>query len=147
MDGPDTTLTVRESPFGKGWVVPRRKWRLKGNVVPIDGGFEPGRTYEVAFRAENPPVAGLGLAAVRDVVGRAVARAGAPPRHVRRGFVTERPIPRTFLLYGFNTDEKDRPVFDGVTHRGGRTARPERAVSRRRTASDFQRRTAFPLPT
>ena len=119
VDGPDTTLTVRESPFGKGSVVPRGKWRLKGNVVSIDGGFEPGRTYEVAFRAENPPVAGLGLAAVRDVAswvrhGGAVP-SPAPVRHlVTFGSSQSGRFLRTFLYYGFNTDEKDRPVFDGV---------------------------------
>ena len=37
-----------------------------GNVVTLTGGFEPGRNYEIAYRATNPPISGLGLAAVRD---------------------------------------------------------------------------------
>ena len=34
--------------------------------MTLTGGFEPGRNYEIAYRAANPPVSGLGLAAVRD---------------------------------------------------------------------------------
>src|SRR6185436_2177701 len=41
--------------------VPRAEWRVTGHTVTVDRGFEPGRTYEVAYRAANPPVAGLGF--------------------------------------------------------------------------------------
>ena len=30
-------------------------------------GFEPGRNYEIGYKAANPPISGLGLAAVRDI--------------------------------------------------------------------------------
>src|SRR3984893_2467485 len=63
---PENTLRVREK-LGAAWVtIPRAKWQLAGNTVTLEGGFEPGHTYELAYLATNPPVAGLGFAAVRD---------------------------------------------------------------------------------
>ena len=35
--------------------------------VALASGFEPGRIYEIRYRAQNPPVSGVGLAAIRDV--------------------------------------------------------------------------------
>ena len=35
---------------------------LNGHTVTLDGGFEPGTTYQVSYRAANPPIAGLGFA-------------------------------------------------------------------------------------
>jgi hypothetical protein len=53
----ENTLTVRDSPQAKATTIPRAKWHLTaGNVVTLDGGFEPGRIYELAYRAANPPV-------------------------------------------------------------------------------------------
>ena len=40
---------------------------MAGNVVTMPKGFEPGRNYELAYKAANPPMSGLGLAAVRDI--------------------------------------------------------------------------------
>ena len=31
-------------------------------------GFEPGKIYEVVYTAQDPPVVGLGPAAIRDVI-------------------------------------------------------------------------------
>lgn len=71
-------LTVRSSLDGPRREIPRREWsfaRLQnGQVVPdptrvyLRGGFQPGRIYEFVYVAQNPRVAGLGLAAVRDLV-------------------------------------------------------------------------------
>jgi len=65
-DGADSRLTVRASVLGTGEPIARGKWRLKGHTVTLDGGFEPGKTYELSYRAANPPIGGLGFAAVRD---------------------------------------------------------------------------------
>ena len=61
------TLRVRRR-LGAEWaMIPREKWTLAAdNTVTLEGGFEPGQTYEVAYVAVNPPVGGLGFAAVRD---------------------------------------------------------------------------------
>ena len=34
----------------------------------MQGGFAPGRIYEVVYRAKDPLVVGTGLAAVRDMM-------------------------------------------------------------------------------
>jgi len=72
---PQNTLTVRDSPQAAATTIPRAKWHLAGNVVTLNGGFEPGRIYELAYTAANPPVAALGFAVVRDaaVMGEVLA--------------------------------------------------------------------------
>ncbi len=114
----DATLTVRDGPFGAPTTIPRGQWRLRGNnVVSIDGGFEPGRTYEVAYRAANLPVAAAGLAAFRDTASWIKYRSDATvsAKYVYTfGSSQSGRFLRTFLYYGFNSDEQGRQVFDGV---------------------------------
>jgi hypothetical protein len=62
---------VREHYWDKPTPISRVKWhfvtgRSGPPVVALDGGFEPGRLYEVTFKATGARVAGVGLAAIRD---------------------------------------------------------------------------------
>ncbi len=134
---PDATLTVRDAPFAPPQPLPRSAWRFCGRAseaggepapgrshVWLDGGFAPGRIYEVVFRGENPPLAGLGFAAVRDFVsflrheaqGNPLAEgSGAlPARAIAWGVSQSGRFLRHFLYEGFNEDEVGRTVFDGV---------------------------------
>jgi hypothetical protein len=113
----DTTLTVRDGPFGKPEAIARGRWTLQGSTVRLTGGFEPGRTYEVAYRAANLPVEGLGLAAFRDTATwiKHQPDALATARHaIAWGSSQSGRFLRTFLYYGFNADEQGRQVLDGV---------------------------------
>lgn len=116
--GPDSRLIVRAAmAFPEGRELPRNRWRLEGRRVTLEGGFEAGKTYEVAYLAENPPVAGLGLAAIRDAVAWLKYDAGslAPVRHTYAfGSSQCGRLLREFVYLGFNTDEHERPVLDGV---------------------------------
>ena len=120
---PENALRVREK-LGAAWVaIPRAKWQLAGNNVTLEGGFEPGHTYELAYAAANPPVAGLGFAAVRDA---AAWVKYAPDAAVSAKYTLAFGVSQTgrwlreFLYEGFNTDERNRPVFDAVwPHRAG----------------------------
>ena len=116
--GPDSQLTVRAHMLGvRGEPVPRGRWRVAGHTVTLDGGFEPGKTYEISYRAANPPIAGLGFAAVRDTAAwlKHQPDALAPVRFVYGyGSSQSGRFLRGFLYEGFNTDERDRQVFDGV---------------------------------
>jgi hypothetical protein len=97
--------------------IPRTQWRVAGHTVTLDGGFEPGTTYEVAYRAANPPVAGLGFLAIRDTASwlKHQPDALAPVRYAYGyGSSQSGRFLRGFLYEGFNTDEKDRQVFDAV---------------------------------
>jgi hypothetical protein len=117
------TLRVR-SKLGAAWVaVPREKWTLSGNTVTLQGGFEPGQTYELSYVAVNPPVAGLGFAAVRDAAAWVKyapdAAASAKYAFAFGSSQTGRWL-RDFLYEGFNTDERNRKVFDAVIpHKAG----------------------------
>jgi Alpha/beta hydrolase domain len=115
--GPDSSLSVRSTWLGKGEPIARDRWRVTGHTITLDGGFEPGKTYEVSYRVANPPVAGLGFVAMRDFA--------AWLKHDRREMSSVRyaiaygssqsgRFLRGFLYEGFNTDERDRQVFDGV---------------------------------
>src|SRR5262249_30797558 len=116
-DGADSQLIAHPAFLAKGTPVARGKWHLSGHTVTLDGGFVPGTTYEVAYRAANPPIAGLGLAAVRDF---ATWLRHEPASFSRSKFAyafgssQSGRFLREFLYDGFNTDERGRKVFDGV---------------------------------
>ena len=115
--GSDTALTVRDRLSDAPQTIARSQWRLSGDVVSLEGGFEPGKVYEIAYRVANPPVAGLGLAAVRDIASWAkhAADAVTPAKYVyAHGQSQTGRFLREFLYLGFNADERERLVFDGV---------------------------------
>jgi len=151
------TLTVRDTPLGERRTIPRGEWQFarvdgSGAVVAdptrvyLASGFAPKRIYEVVYTAMNPPLAGLGLAAIRDAVTR-LKHEGAPElgldeesfdRALAFGISQSGRVLRTFIYEAFNEDERERRVFDGVlVHiaggaRGGfntRFAQPSRASS------------------
>ncbi|MCB1203415.1 MAG: hypothetical protein KDN18_04085 [Verrucomicrobiae bacterium] len=117
-DGPDSRLLVRNrAGFPGGTEIDRSLWRVEGHRVRLEGGFEPGKTYEVSWLAEGPPVAGLGYAAIRDAVSwlkhgddslAPVSQAYAFGSSQCGRFL------RDYLYLGFNTDENDLAVLDGV---------------------------------
>ena len=119
----ENALRVR-ARLGAPWVtVPRGTWRLAGNTVTLDTGFQAGQTYELAYVATNPPVAALGFAAVRDAASwvKHAADATVTAKHTfAYGSSQTGRWLRDFLYEGFNTDERNRQVFDAVMpHIGG----------------------------
>ncbi|MEO7133050.1 MAG: alpha/beta hydrolase domain-containing protein [Vicinamibacterales bacterium] len=128
-------LSVRDRVWDPPTVVPRTSWKLvkpepstgTGRCgadsscprVALATGFEPGRIYELRYRAQNPPVSGVGLAAIRDVASAVKYGDGkmVPARgrylHVFGSSQSGRFL-RLFLYEGFNTDEQGRRVFDGM---------------------------------
>jgi Alpha/beta hydrolase domain len=97
--------------------VPRERWRVRGHTVTLDAGFEPGKTYRVSYRAADPPVAGLGFVAIRDAASwLKYQRGAAAPVRYAYGYGSSQSgrFLRSFLYEGFNTDERDRQVFDAV---------------------------------
>jgi hypothetical protein len=131
-DSPDNVMTVRDSVDGPRRIVPRSQWgfaRAEGaktvadvTRVYIANKFEPGKIYEVVYTAQDPPIAGLGPAAIRDVISMlkhgsadawSIPRA-AITRALAFGVSQSGRFLRTYLYYGFNRDESDRKVFDGV---------------------------------
>lgn len=122
---PEMQLTVRDTPAGPRTVIPRKEWTVTSGKIRREQGFAPGKLYEIVFRSQNPPVAGLGGAAIRDLISfikyNGVARdsvLGDQYRIIKRAYAfgvsqSGRYL-RKFIYDGFNADEKGRIVFDGV---------------------------------
>lgn len=118
IQGPDSRLIVRtRAAFPGGDEVPRAKWRFSNNRLHLDGGFVPGKTYELFYLSEAPPVAGLGYAAIRDAVAW-LKHDPASPVKVKHAYALGSSqcgrFLRDFVYLGFNTDEQDRMALDGV---------------------------------
>ena len=128
-DTRQASLTVRkryadvpEAIDADGWeYIDARTIRLR----PPGRPFEQGRLYELAYPARDPQVAGLGLAAVRDVVaflrhaetddeGAPNPLAGSVDHVLTMGISQAARLLRDFVHLGFNADERGRRVFDGV---------------------------------
>ena len=157
---PDNVLTVRSARLGAREIVPRERWRFarleQGRIVDdptsihLADGFQRGKIYELVYRARDPVVVGIGLAAVRDVVSwaRYDPRSEFPvSAALAFGVSQSGRFLRHFLYQDFNTDEAGRKVFDGMlVHTAGagrgsfnhRFAQPSR---------DAQRFSAFFYPT
>ena len=121
---PAIVLTVRDSVEGARRTIPRDQWQFTedGTGVRMAAGFQPKRIYEVVYRAQDPPVVGIGPAAVRDAISKlkygGAAELGLPKSAIGRaiafGISQSGRFLRTYLYYGFNEDESHRKVFDGV---------------------------------
>ncbi len=122
----DANLTVRDKPESPARPIARSEWSFaNSSSATMAAGFEPGKIYELVYRSQDPPVVGLGPAAIRDFIsylkyggGSTTSALGDQRRFMKRaiGFGTSQSgrFLRTYLYYGFNTDEKGRKVFDGV---------------------------------
>jgi Alpha/beta hydrolase domain len=112
------SLTVRDTRDGPRQTIPRDQWSFRdARFIRLNGGFIPGKIYEVVYAAKNPAVAGLGLAAVRDFLSylKHDPRAVAPvQRAYAVGISQSGRFLRHFLFQDFNADEQGRPVMDGV---------------------------------
>jgi len=129
-DDPASTknvLTVRDMPEGPRQSIPRGQWSFAHSVegqlladahfIHLDGGFLPGKIYEVVYEAKDPSVVGVGLAAVRDFLSylKYDPQATAPVRRVYAvGISQSGRFLRHFLYQDFNADEQGRQVMDGV---------------------------------
>jgi hypothetical protein len=156
----DNVLTVRSARLGPREIVPRDRWRfarLEGGRLVDDPthvhlveGFRPGHIYELVYRAQDPVIVGIGLAAVRDIVAwaRHDPRADFPvTTAVAFGVSQSGRFLRHFLYQGFNTDEAGRKVFDGLlihTAGAGRGSFNHRFAQPSRDAHRFS---AFFYPT
>jgi hypothetical protein len=123
-DDPKLALTVRDWREGPRRTVPRADWHIEDRTrLVMPAGFEPGKIYEVVYTAQDPVLVGLGPTAVRDLIaflkyGDAETVLGDSKDQIQRaygfGISQSGRFLRTFLHDGFNRDEKDRRVFDGV---------------------------------
>jgi hypothetical protein len=132
LDDPTARLLVREHIGAPATALPRTAWRFARRVdgrlvadashVHLEGGFAPGRIYDLIYRAVDSPVVGLGLLAVRDTAGFlrwGTAEAGNPcagtlERAIVFGVSQSGRFLRHLLYLGLDEDEQGRLVFDAV---------------------------------
>ena len=119
-----SVMTVQEDEDAREQVIPRKQWwfaRLEeGRRVPdpcyvhLEGGFQPGKVYQVIYTTTGAPVVGLGLAATRDFASHLRFDAdGRLERAYAFGVSQSGRFLRSFLYHGMNYDEAGRAVFDG----------------------------------
>src|SRR5215470_3039043 len=122
-DDREAWLTVREHAGAERVAVPRAAWRFSDPThIELEGGFVPGRIYELVYRAQDPPIVGLGLLAVRDTAawlrfgsaGEGNPCAGSLDRAYAFGVSQSGRFLRHFLYLGLNEDERGRRVFDAI---------------------------------
>ena len=122
---PDAALTERAQPGGERRVIPRARWsfgQAEGGDTPtliaLEGGFTPGRIYELTYTARDPTILALGMAGIRDLLSHLqatpLAGAPAPQRTLIFGISQSARLIQTMLLRGLHVDEAGRPVFDGA---------------------------------
>ncbi|MFN0093404.1 MAG: alpha/beta hydrolase domain-containing protein [Dehalococcoidia bacterium] len=122
-------MTVQEWPDGPRTEIPRARWRfarlVDRAVVPdrdhvwLEGGFEPGKVYDIQYTTDRCPIVGTGLLAVRDFVSALRSDPvspceGAVNRTIGFGVSQSGRFLRTFVYQGLNLDEAGRQVFDGL---------------------------------
>jgi hypothetical protein len=130
---PDYRLTVREGWVAMQHLIPRGDWQFgkmeNGQVafnpdwITVKGGFKAGMTYQLTYESKDPPVAGLGFAAIRDLASSIKNNSDAVV-HVKYvytyGASQVGRYQRQLVYDGFTTDEQGRQAIDALMiHTGG----------------------------
>ena len=126
-------LTAREGWVATPHLIPREDWQFgkmengqvsfDPNWLTVKGGFKAGMTYQLKYETKNPPVAGLGFAALRDLAS-AVKNNSDAVVHARLvytyGASQVGRYQRQLVYEGFTTDEQGRQAIDALfIHTGG----------------------------
>jgi hypothetical protein len=159
-DDARNVLTVRDSPHGQRTVVPRTEWSfghtVDGKLTPsdrflhLDSGFVPGKIYELVYVVQDPVVAGLGFAAVRDFVSwmKHSPDAIAPVKVAYGAGISQcGRFLRDMLYEGFNADESGQMTLDGVLAHVGGAGRGEFNYRFAQASRDAQPMSSIDWPT
>ncbi|HTV25053.1 MAG TPA: hypothetical protein VMG12_40445, partial [Polyangiaceae bacterium] len=136
-DNRDAVLTEQVHAADAPQTIPPSDWRFADcSTVPypgtpstthvcVKGGFDTNHIYRLIYTATGPQVSGIGFAATRDLVsflhydardadGTLNPVAGDNTNVLGFGVSQDGRFLRDFLYQGFNRDEHDRRVFDGL---------------------------------
>jgi hypothetical protein len=129
-DDPPVVIPTSQWAFADCTTVPFPGTPNTGDVC-LQGGFDTNHIYRLVYTAANPKVMGIGFLATRDWVaflryaqqddyGTPNPAAGGNGTMLGFGISQDGRFLREFLHLGFNRDESDRMVFDGLdVHIGG----------------------------
>src|SRR5580698_863910 len=127
-DTTTATLTVKQHLTDTPTVIPSTGWTWTNAttiaLLPAGTPFTQSAIYELVYTAKNPWVAGIGLAAIRDLAsflrnatadtaGTANPLAGDVKRMVSFGSSQPARTMNDFVWLGFNEDLNGKQVFDG----------------------------------
>src|SRR5438105_2157557 len=122
-------LTVRDRNQDSPSVIHAAAWEFVDSgairLLPEGTPFRTGALYQFSYRAKNPPIAGIGYAATRDLIaflryaerdgeGNANPLAGSTRVALAHGTSQSGRYLRDMLYRGFNETEDGRIVFDGM---------------------------------
>ena len=132
-DKAKATLYVRNRNREEPTVLPADQWEFVDartiRLLPEGTPFRIGAIYQLVYKAANPPVSGIGFAATRDLVSflrhasaddtgtanpLAAGGGAAINRALAHGTSQSGRYLRDFVYSGFNEDEGNRIVFDGI---------------------------------
>jgi hypothetical protein len=127
-------LTERRALVWAPTLVPREDWQFgrmdsgkvqsDPNWITIKGGFKPGMVYQLNYESKDPPVAGVGFAAVRDLASAVKYDANAIVRGkyvYTFGASQVGRWQRQMIYEGFTIDEKGRKAVDALFIQTGGT--------------------------
>jgi hypothetical protein len=131
---PAYRLTEREGWVAAPRLILREDWQFgriengkavyDPNWISLKGGFKPGLTYQLNYESKDPPVAGLGFAAIRDLASalKHDPSAIAPGRYAYTYGASQTGRYQRQLIYeGFTTDEQGRQAIDALFIQTGGT--------------------------
>lgn len=111
-DDPQAVLTARAKPDDPRVPIARKIWHFVAPEKPggpgrvaLEGGFQPGRLYELVYTTRNPYVTGAGLAGIRDLLA-----------WFRDHSFAGQPVPRQTLIFGISQSGRliGRMLHDGL---------------------------------
>jgi hypothetical protein len=128
LDPAQGRLTVREREADDRSTPADLSFKYDGDrkvSISRPANFDAGAIYELIYPAKDPKVMGLGLAATRDVVsflryekadaaGNANVLGGRIDKAIGFGLSQSGRYLHDFIYLGFNGDESDRVVFEGL---------------------------------
>jgi len=154
------TLTVRDGRNAPRKEIPRNNLEyaeiskndtlFSDSHIILQDGFTPGKIYELVYQSANPPVVGLGMGIIRDVISYAKYNPTSlfpVDKGLAAGVSQTGRFLRHFIYQGFNIDEQYRKAYDGLmimTAGAGRGSFNHRFAQPSR---DAHRYSAFFYPT
>ncbi len=131
LTDPEAVLYIKDFEDGEESVIPRPHWRFARETasgiepsdehVYLEGGFRPGKYYQLVYAPKDSPIAGGGLLALRDVTSflkydsaALLPEVGRLDHAIGYGVSQTGRMLRHFLHIGLNIDEEGRHVFDGL---------------------------------
>ena len=128
---PEAVLYVRDFEDGEDTVVARDRWNFarctdsgvlesSAEYLHLEGGFDPGRIYQIVYETDYAPVAGLGLLALRDVApflrnaGSENPTPGGFSALIAWGVSQTGRMLRDFMYFGLNLCEDGTMAYEGI---------------------------------